>query len=92
LLVPFLYVVQRRQVRRALGGRGYRPGTTISTAFDDAGFTVTTSSGIAHHAYADIGRVAVYGDAVAMWLRAPRYVVVLPRPLVPDADRLHPIG
>lgn len=91
LLVPFLFFVQRRQVRRALAGRGYRPGATITTAFDDDGFTVTTASGSARHEYADIGRVAVYGDAVAMWLRSPRYVVVLPRELVPD-DRALRVG
>lgn len=88
LLVPLLFLVQRRQVRRALAGRGYRPGSTITTDFDDDGFTVATPTGTARHGYHDIGRVAVYGDAVAMWLRAPRYVVVLPRPLVPDVARL----
>jgi hypothetical protein len=92
LLVPFLYVVQRRQMRILLAGRGYRPGAMITTAFGDDGFTVTTASGSARHAYADIGRVAVYGDAVAMWLRAPRYVVVLPKALVPDLDRLRAIS
>jgi hypothetical protein len=92
LLVPFLYLVQRRQVRRALAGRGFRPGTTITTDFDDDGFTVTTPTGSARHAYGDIGRVAVYGDAVAMWLRAPRYVVVLPRQLVADLDRLRAVS
>ena len=88
LLLPFLYLVQRRQVRRALAGRGYRPGATITTELDDDGFTVTTAGGSARHAYADIGRVAVYGDAVAMWLRSPRYVVVLPTALVPDEREL----
>jgi len=92
LLVPLLFLIQRRQLRRALAGRGYRPGATISTDFDDDGFTVTTPSGTARHAYADIGRVAVYSDAVAMWLRAPRYVVVLPKVLVPDATRLRAVA
>jgi hypothetical protein len=92
LLVPLLFLIQRGQLHRALAGRGYRPGATIGTDFDDVGFTVTTPSGTARHAFSDIGRVAVYGDAVAMWLRAPRYVVVLPRELVPDVTRLHPIG
>jgi hypothetical protein len=88
VLVPLLFVLQRRQVRRALAGRGYRAGSTITTEFADDAFTVTTPSGMARHAYRDIGRVAVYDGAVAMWLRAPRYVVVLPRQLVPDVARL----
>lgn len=92
LLVPFLFLVQRRQLRRALAGRGYRPGATITTDFDDEGFTVTTPSGTARHAYTDIGRVVVYDGAVAMWLRAPRYVVVLPRSLVPDVGRLRAVA
>jgi hypothetical protein len=87
-LVPCLYLVQRRQMRLMLAGRGYRPGVTITTDFGDDGFTVTTSSGTAHHAYADIGRLAVYDDAVAMWMRGPRYVVVLPKVLVPGERRL----
>jgi hypothetical protein len=87
-VVALLYVLQRRQLRQALAGRGYRPGATITTEFGDDGFIVTTPSGTAHHAYADIGRVTGYGDAVAMWLRTPRYVVVLPGTLVPDIERL----
>jgi hypothetical protein len=84
LLVPLLYLAQRRQMRLALIGRGYRPGATIMAEFTDDGFTVTSTAGTAFHRYADIGRAVVYDDAVAMWLRAPRFVVVLPRELFPD--------
>jgi len=88
LLVPLLYVAQRRQMRLALAGRGYRPGSPLRAEYTEDGFTVTSTAGSAYHRYADIGRSAVYDDAVAMWLRAPRFVVVLPRELVPADCRL----
>jgi hypothetical protein len=88
VLVALLYRLQRRQARIMLAGRGYRPGDTIASEFGDDGFTVTAATGTAHHPYSDIGRMVVYDEAVAMWLRTPRYVVVLPRPLVPDDRQL----
>jgi hypothetical protein len=88
LLIPLLYLAQRRQMRLALTGRGYRPGAPITAEYTDDGFTVTSTAGSAFHSYGDIGRAAVYDDAVAMWLRAPRFVVVLPRELVPADCRL----
>lgn len=87
-IIGLMYLAQRRQMRLALVGRGYRPGATITTNFTEDGFTVTSTAGTAHHRYADIGRIAVYPDAVAMWLRAPRFVVVLPRELIPADSRL----
>lgn len=81
------------RLTRTLQARGFRPGTTVTVDWADADFTVTTPSGHAVHAYADVRSVRVFGRVVAIRLNPARLLVVLPTELVPgEALRRLPAG
>lgn len=75
---------KRAQLRRLMAVRGYRPGSTIGTDFDDTGFRIATEHGSGDHPYEWVADVAQRRDVVVFRLREARLVIALPREALPD--------
>lgn len=75
---------KRAQLRRLMTVRGYRPGSTIETDFDDTGFRIATELGSGDHPYGWVADVAELRDIVVFRLREARLVIALPREALPD--------
>ncbi len=84
VLQGLVVVFKRAQLHRLMAARGYRPGSSIEAAFDDASFRIVTERGSGDHPYDWVADVRELRGVVVLRLREARLVIALPREVVPD--------
>ena len=83
VLQGLVVAFKRAQLHRMMAVRGYRPGSTIEAAFDDASFRIVTERGSGDHPYDWVADVRELRGVVVLRLREARLVIALPREVVP---------